>query len=215
MKVMAINGSPRKKGWNTVTLLQNALQGARSTGADTELVQLYDLKFSGCISCFSCKKIGREQDGVCAVKDGLAPVLAAIREGCDALIIGTPVYYGCETAATRAFLERLAYPIFRHDPEAAYLSPRPIKTGLIYTTNAPGEDMEPGGYNRHFERMRAIVERHFGSCELLVVPDTMQHRDFSKYDPYRFDPEHKRRHHQEVFPRQCRRAREMGARLAS
>ena len=55
MKVMAFNGSPRKEKWNTATLLNSALQGAQSTGAEIELVQLYDLKFSGCISCFSCK----------------------------------------------------------------------------------------------------------------------------------------------------------------
>jgi len=53
MKVIAFNGSPRKTKWNTVTLLENALEGAKSVGAETELVQLYDLSFSGCISCFS------------------------------------------------------------------------------------------------------------------------------------------------------------------
>jgi multimeric flavodoxin WrbA len=57
MKVMALNGSPRKKKWNTITLLKEALKGDASVGAETELIQLYDLKFSGCISCFSCKRI--------------------------------------------------------------------------------------------------------------------------------------------------------------
>ena len=60
---MAFNGSPRMKGWNTVTLLEKALEGAASTGAKTELVQLYDLNFSGCISCFSCKKSDRRRTG--------------------------------------------------------------------------------------------------------------------------------------------------------
>ncbi len=54
MKIMAFNGSPRKRKWNTITLVENALQGARSAGAETELVQLHDLSFSGCLSCFSC-----------------------------------------------------------------------------------------------------------------------------------------------------------------
>jgi multimeric flavodoxin WrbA len=49
MKVMAFNGSPRKKDWNTLTLLKNALKGASSRGAKTELIHLYDLKYSGCI----------------------------------------------------------------------------------------------------------------------------------------------------------------------
>jgi len=43
MKLIAFNGSPRKKKWNTVTLLEHALKGAASVGAETELIQLYDL----------------------------------------------------------------------------------------------------------------------------------------------------------------------------
>ena len=43
--VIAINGSPRKK-WNTAMLLEKALEGAKSKGADTELVHLYDLQFT-------------------------------------------------------------------------------------------------------------------------------------------------------------------------
>ena len=57
MNVIAVNGSPRKK-WNTATLLESVLQGARSKGAPCEMVHLYDLDYKGCISCFECKKIG-------------------------------------------------------------------------------------------------------------------------------------------------------------
>ena len=59
MKVMAINGSPRKE-WNTATLLEKALEGAASQGAETELIHLYDLSFKGCKSCFACKTRGGE-----------------------------------------------------------------------------------------------------------------------------------------------------------
>ena len=54
MKIIAINGSPRKK-WNTSTLLENALEGAASQGAETELIHLYDLDYKGCTSCCACK----------------------------------------------------------------------------------------------------------------------------------------------------------------
>ncbi|MCO5381118.1 MAG: flavodoxin family protein [Methanosarcina barkeri] len=57
MKVIAINGSPRKK-WNTATLLEKALEGAVSEGAETEIIHLYDLNFKGCTSCFACKLKG-------------------------------------------------------------------------------------------------------------------------------------------------------------
>ncbi len=51
MKVIALNGSPRKN-FNTGTLLKKALEGAESEGADTELINLYDLDYKGCNSCF-------------------------------------------------------------------------------------------------------------------------------------------------------------------
>ena len=67
MKVLAVNGSPRKT-WNTSTLLKNALDGAASQGAETELVHLYELGFKGCISCFACKTKGGKSFGRCAVR---------------------------------------------------------------------------------------------------------------------------------------------------
>ena len=69
--VLAVNGSPRRKG-NTAELLRRILEGAQSAGAATELVNLYDLDFKGCISCFSCKRKDRPH-GVCAMKDDLSP----------------------------------------------------------------------------------------------------------------------------------------------
>ena len=47
MKLLAVNGSPRKT-WNTAQLLQQVVAGARAQGADAELVHLRDLKYTGC-----------------------------------------------------------------------------------------------------------------------------------------------------------------------
>ena len=74
MKVLAINGSPRKNH-NTATLLQHALDGAKSAGAETEMIHLADYKYSGCISCFACKRKGTKFIGKCAVNDELTPIL--------------------------------------------------------------------------------------------------------------------------------------------
>ena len=54
MKAIGINGSPRKK-WNTATLLDKALQGTASQGAETESFHLYDLTYKGCVSCFAVR----------------------------------------------------------------------------------------------------------------------------------------------------------------
>jgi multimeric flavodoxin WrbA len=214
MNVIAFNGSPRKKKWNTFTLVKNTLEGAASAGAETELIQLYELNFSGCISCFSCKKINRERDGVCAVQDDLTPVLERARNA-DALILGTPVYYGTESAATRALIERLCFPYNRYSKDGISLFPKRIRTALIYTMNVNEKRLSTLGYDRHFALTKEILANHFGTCELLLSTDTMQFDDYSKYESERFDRDAKTRRHTEIFPKDCRRAFELGVRAAS
>jgi multimeric flavodoxin WrbA len=214
MKVLAFNGSPRKKNWNTVTLLEHALKGAMSAGAETELVQLYDLKFSGCISCFSCKRRSRTEDGVCAVNDDLTSVLDRVREA-DSLIIGTPVYFGAESAATRSFLERLCFPYLKYAKDMHPLFPRRINTAMIYTMNVPEDLLETIGYNRHFSMSKWTLSTIFGACELLLSTDTMQYSDYDKFESGLFNKEAKIKRHAEVFPEDCRRAFELGVRMAS
>ena len=53
---MFFNASPRK-GWNTYKMLEAAKAGAEEAGAVTELVNLYDIKFPGCRSCFETANI--------------------------------------------------------------------------------------------------------------------------------------------------------------
>ena len=108
MKVIAINGSPRKK-WNTATLLEKALEGAASEGAETELIHLYDLNFKGCTSCFACKLKDGKSYGKCAMKDELTPVLEKL-EDADAVILGSPLYLGNSTGEMRSFMERYIFP---------------------------------------------------------------------------------------------------------
>ena len=77
MKIVAINGSPRK-GWNTDMLVDKAIEGARSKGAEVEKFDLYKLDgFIGCRSCMACKR--PERGGTCYIKDGLKPVLDAAK----------------------------------------------------------------------------------------------------------------------------------------
>ena len=85
-RVVVVNAGPRK-GRNTDTILTEAAKGATSVGAEIQRFDLFRLeKYTGCISCFGCK---REMfKGHCICRDGLTPVLDAIREA-DALIIGS------------------------------------------------------------------------------------------------------------------------------
>ncbi|OIQ50241.1 2-amino-4-deoxychorismate dehydrogenase [Pseudodesulfovibrio hydrargyri] len=211
MKLMAFNGSPRKK-WNTATMIEHALEGAREAGAEVELIHLYDLDFKGCSSCFACKRLGRKEVGVCTVKDDLKPILERVREA-DALLVGTPVYFGTESACTRAFLERVQFPYLNYADYSRSHFPRKIPTALIYTMNVTESMLKDLNYPVVFERARNFMGLHFGSCELLLSTNTSQYKDYDKYETG-FNKDDKARQHAEQFPKDCQAAKELGARLA-
>lgn len=212
MKALAVNGSPRKK-WNTALLLEQALAGAGSKGADTELVHLYDLAYTGCISCFSCKLLGGKSYGRCAVQDGLTPLLEKAAAA-DVLVLGSPIYFGAESGMMRSFLERLLFPFAVYAPGFPSLYTGKVRAALIYTMNITEEALAANSQAKLMERSAASVARLLGNCETLAVCETYQFEDYSKYMSTLWDPEAKARRRKEVFPRDLERAFALGARLA-
>lgn len=212
MKIIAVNGSPRKK-WNTATLLEKALEGASSQGAQRELVHLYDLNYKGCISCFACKTKDGKSYGECAVKDDLTPLFQRIKEA-DAVIFGSPIYLGSMTGEMQSFLERLIFPWLTYSDPPGSLFPRKIPTGFIYTMNITEELMNEWGYKMRFAATEGLLTRMFGQSEFLISSDTYQFEDYSKVVAPRFDPEKKLKRRKEIFPGDCQKAFDMGVRLA-
>ncbi len=143
MKIIAVNASPRKN-FNTSILLQKALEGAQSAGAQTELVHLCELSFRGCVSCFACKRGGGEHAGNCALRDDLTDLLQRITTQCDVLLLGSPIYLGDVTSAMRAFLERLIYPSVSYSEETRSYFPGRIASGFIYTMGLPFQAAQRG-----------------------------------------------------------------------
>ena len=213
MKIMVFNGSPRKK-WNTATLLNKALEGAASKGAEAELIHLYDLRYKGCISCFACKEKGGRSYGKCAVQDDLSPIFKKVKAA-DAVIFGSPIYLGSVTGEMQSFMERLVFPCIKYTDPPESLFPRKIPTGFIYTMNVNEEQMAEFGYNQRFATIERLLRIIFGSSEMLICCDTCQFEDYSKVVAPRFDPEMKSRRRREVFPKDCQKAFEMGARFAN
>jgi multimeric flavodoxin WrbA len=211
MKLFAFNGSPRKK-WNTSTLLENACNGAKDQGAKTELFHLYDLDYKGCTSCFSCKRIGGKSYGHCARKDDLAPLLKKV-ESADAILVGSPIYYAITTGETRCFLERLMFPYSVYDPQRSSLFCKKIRTAFIYTAGAKEEMVKEIGFDRNAQATEMAMARIFGSCESLFITDTLQFDNYDKYVSTLFDPAAKKKRHEDQFPKDCRKAYELGARL--
>lgn len=211
MNIIGINGSPRKQ-WNTATLVANALEGAEAKGATTELVHLYDLDFKGCKSCFACKTREGKSYGKCVLKDDLAPVLEKIAVA-DALVIGSPIYFGTVTGETRSFLERLLFQYLTYTVPYGTLCPRQIKTGFIYTMNVPEEVSKKFGYEQVFDTNERYIQLLLGPSESMCAFDTCQVDDYSKVVIESFDPVHKAKRRKEVLPLECRRALELGQRL--
>lgn len=212
MKVLAFNGSPRKK-CNTATLLKKALEGAVSQGAETKLIHLYDLNYKGCISCFACKTKGGKSYGRCAVKDDLTPFLKEI-EAVDAIILGSPIYYTTVSGGMKSFMERLMFPYNKYSDPYRSLFPRKIKTGFIYTMNQTKEETKVTGIAQHCRINEILLKFTFGASESLLSYDTYQFEDYSKVVAERFDVDKKEQRRKEVFPKDCEKAFKMGVRFA-
>jgi multimeric flavodoxin WrbA len=213
LKLLAINGSPRKT-WNTATLLQKSVEGAASRGAATELIHLYDLTFKGCVSCFACKTLGGASYGRCAVKDDLTQIFEKVLET-DVLILGSPIYFGSVTGEMQSFLERLQFPFLTYTDPPSSIFPGKLRTGFIFTLGADENMAKERGFDARIAVHEFILKMIFGNSESLSCYDTYQFDDYSKFYAPRWDPEKKAKRKAEVFPDDCRRAFEMGRRLAS
>lgn len=212
MNVIAINGSPRKNG-NTVTLLKEALKGAESQGAQTQQINLYDLKYKGCVSCFYCKRKGHPH-GTCAMRDDLSLLLEKLKAA-DAVIFGSPIYYDNITSGMTAFLERFLFSNYIYSEDIPTVFPKKMPTGFIYSMNITKEQSEQVHIPSNLEKyQRSITEVLGYKPELLYVYNTWQFTDYSKYESSIFSEEDKRKQREEQFPLDCKAAYDMGVLLA-
>lgn len=211
-KIIAIHASPRT-GWNTATLVREAARGAETEGAEVKVIDLYRLdKFTGCISCFGCKL--PPNFGKCIYQDALAPVLEEIRQA-DGLILGTPNYLGDVTAGFRALYERLIFQYITYKKEPMSYSDRHIPVLFIMTSNAPEEFYTPEGYGKVISVYQNTLGNFIGPTKVMVAGNTLQVKDYSKYNWTMFDPEAKVAHHEAVFPEEKRRAFALGAEMVT
>ena len=99
MKILGIVCSPRKGG-NTEILVKEALASAREAGAQTELVSVVGQNIAPCDACGSCGKTG-----VCHIQDDMQSIYQQL-EAADAIILGSPVYFGSVSAQAKAIMDR-------------------------------------------------------------------------------------------------------------
>ena len=102
MKVLFINGSPRKEGNTAIALAEVAKQLAKE-GIESEMVWIGNKPIRGCIACGQCKvkAIGR-----CVFDDDICNKISEKFEESNALIVGSPVYYGQPNGALLSIIQR-------------------------------------------------------------------------------------------------------------
>ncbi len=102
MKILGISASPRGKQSLTLKLVEAALKGARSRGAETELVDICKLNIEFCNACGICHK-----KGTCLKKDDFQQLYDNMLHA-DGLVMGSPNYFRSITAQMKTMIDRMA-----------------------------------------------------------------------------------------------------------
>lgn len=102
MKVLLVNGSPRKEG-NTALTLKEMEKVFATEGIEIVTVQVGSQNIRGCIACGKCGELGK------CVFDDVVNEYAKVFEECDGIVVGSPVYYASANATLIAFLDRMFY----------------------------------------------------------------------------------------------------------
>lgn len=212
MKIYAVNGSPRKTK-NTERLLLQAIQGAADAigaeNAETELIHLYDYSYTGCRSCFACKRLNGKSYGKCAVRDGITEAIEKAAEA-DILLLGSPIYFANISGMMKNFLERLLFQYFVYDEGYSSLAPKKPEIGLIYSMNVKEAEMNALNYKEILNMNEFFIEKVFTKPEKIYVNDTYQFDDYSKYKVECFSESDKAKVREEEFPLDLERAYRMG-----
>ena len=126
MKVVAINGSPRKGG-NTEIMLNAVLEPIKAAGIETKIIQVGGQNIHGCRGCWACQKLLNRK---CAFNDDIVNDILEDLFSADAIIWGTPSYYSNMTPELKALIDRAGIvasangKLFRHKVGAAVIAER-------------------------------------------------------------------------------------------
>ena len=209
LKVIGINGSPRK-GWNTDLMVRKALEGAKDAGAETKLYELGGLKIKPCKSCLVCK-LKKGYNGMCTIQDGLTDILKDVKTA-DAIIFGSPIYYGNLSSLAHMALERIWFSNSTYSSTKYSQFPKKAKTLMIYTMNVNEDYVK--NYNPFFDLAKNFNELVFKDKSYrLCAFDTQQVKDHTKYDMSMFNVEEKIKRRKEVFPHDLEKAYNLGREL--
>lgn len=148
MKVLLVNGSPRKNGNTSIALSEVAAQ-LQAEGIETEVFWLGAKATNDCVACGKCA----DGSGHCSITGDVVNELIDAAESADAFVFGTPVYYAHPTGRILSVLDRAFYAggkSFAHKPGAAVAVAR------------------RGGTSASFD----VMNKYFTICQMPVVAST-------------------------------------------
>lgn len=143
MKIIAINGSPRTIRSTTRRLAQFVLDGAAENGAETEMIDLSDLRVTPCTACEGCSF-----NGICVFEDDVPALVERMKEA-DGIVFASPVYIDNVSGQMKIFFDRLA--------DAIHYQVLAGKYGCaVATTHTSGGD-EVVAYQNHVLNYLAVI----------------------------------------------------------
>ncbi len=159
MKVLGIAGSPRRGG-NTDILLEQAMEGAKSAGADIQTIVICDLNIAPCRHCDGCLKTGR-----CVIDDDMQSVYPKLREA-DRLILASPMFFMGITAQAKAMIDRcqalwaLKYEL----KQPVALNTAGERKGLFISVGGTG-------FTSQFEASRPVIKSWLTTIDAFLVDE--------------------------------------------
>ena len=141
MKVLLINGSPHKEG-NTFLALSEAAKTFEQQGIETEIVSIGVKPIRGCIACAQCKikELNR-----CVFDDDICNRIVEKLDDADALIVGSPVYFGQPNGSVMSLIQRMFFSagakVMNKPAAAVCVCRRGGATAAYQTMNMPFEMM--------------------------------------------------------------------------
>lgn len=211
MKVVIINGSPRKDG-NTAQVCAAFENGIRFSNPHCKIAHVYlnDLSFKGCQSCFACKLRNGRSYGMCAVNDDLKSVLEEVITA-DCIVVASPVYLMDVSSATKAFLERLCFSLGSYEQGYRSLAPKNIRVASIYTMNTT----EANAPVNAMDNVDMFLTHIFSKPQRVCAYNTYQFKDYSRYVVEVFDEAEKALYREMHREDELTKAYEAGRDIAS
>jgi hypothetical protein len=112
-------------------------------------------------------------------------------------------------------MERLLFPYHAYTSPPSSLFGKKIPAAFIYTMNVSEQQMKEYHYTVHTALNESLLNRTFGHAESLFSFETLQFEDYAKVVFSYFDPEERKERRRTVFPKDCKKAFDLGVRLVT